>query len=105
MLEIKTITENITNADRFDQRVNDELLAGWDLIRRTVVQTPSGAYLYAELESEFEEKTLEDNGIAAWTQSGDPVEPYKCTACGGKSRRLSKVCPHCLVLMVNAEKD
>lgn len=101
MLEIKTITAN--SPSYFDQKVNEALTEGWELVRRECFITGSdrATTFYAELErfvEEQEEEPVIDN-VGVWLISRDPHFPYKCSACGCKVQDPLVNCPHCHRLM------
>lgn len=101
MLQIKTIIEAVKNAPQFDRAVNEDIAAGWELVRRDVIQASlpdSPRLLYAELEREFvkEEEEEPDDAFTSWQLIRNPVTPYRCEKCGFKSDEpLSTGCPNC----------
>lgn len=106
MLEIKTITENAPQY--FDEKVNDALVEGWELVRRECFITGSdrATTFYAELErivDEQEEDSTADT-VGVWLISRDPHYPYKCSACGCKSHELIVNCPQCNRIMEMEEE-
>ncbi len=104
MLEIKTITDRLDRSKDFDDKVNEAMEEGWELVRRDVLppmamrngdQTYS--VLYAELEREIEpeEDESENESVARWRISRNPRTPYKCSACGAECEDALKFCPGC----------
>lgn len=102
MLEIKTIIEAVKNSTQFDRKVNEELAAGWELVRRDIIPAglpDSPRLLYAELEREVEtEEEYElddDDNLTSWQLIRNPVTPYRCEKCGYKSTKEHDKCPEC----------
>ena len=108
MVEIKTIFIKIDDCEKFDERVNEALAEGWELVRRDVlVPHISDRYtlLYAELErvieTEEEDEEPEDDGTAEWVVSRDPAHPYRCNKCQASTSTPAPVCPECKRVMVS----
>ena len=101
MLEIKTITEN--QPHYFDNKVNEALGEGWDLVRRECFITGSdrATTFYAELERVIEEDEAEDTSTeyAHWEITRNPRNPYRCSACGYTANEQWCVCPECERIM------
>lgn len=98
MLEIKTITEN--HPHLLDRAVNEALADGWELVRRECFITGSdrATTFYAELErivDEPEEEEDHSTDYAKWETVRDPHNPYRCSACGHKTKATWPTCPHC----------
>lgn len=112
MLEIKTILTSSNEHEEFDEKVNDALRNGWELVRRDVLPPFEGdtrfwcRLLYAELEREVEPKEpeeTEDDSVAEWRITRNPILPYKCTACGAAYEKPSETCPSCKRVMTRME--
>lgn len=60
-MQIKTVVEN--NSERFDTRVNEYLVDGWELTKRGIVKAPHGALdkFYAELVKRDDETEANPN--------------------------------------------
>ena len=98
MLEIKTITA--TSTSYFDQKVNEAIAEGWDLVRRECFITGSdrAITLYAEFERVIEEPEEDDDHsteCAEWLLTRNPREPYRCSACGCNTTSPWSTCPEC----------
>lgn len=103
MVEIKTIFIKIDDCEKFDERVNEALAEGWELVRRDVlVPHISDRYtlLYAELERVIETEG-EDDGTAEWVVTRDPAHPYRCNKCGHSTSAPSGFCIGCGRAMVS----
>ena len=108
MIEIKTIFRKIDESEIFDDRVNEALADGWELVRRDVLVphvSDRFTLLYAELErvieTEEEEEEPEDDGTAEWVVSRDPAHPYRCNKCQASTSTPTPVCPECKRVMVS----
>lgn len=108
MPEIKTIFTKIDDCGKFDERVNEALAEGWELVKRDVLVPPVPdryTLLYAELErvieTEEEDEEPEDDGTAEWVVSRDPAHPYRCNKCQASTSTPTPVCPECKRVMVS----
>lgn len=86
MKQIKTIARNANAAEEFDAEVNKAIAEGWALVKRDVLRPYEGPtclffrMLYAELEREIVEKTMErECGSCRYCSTA--VYDFPCTDC------------------------
>ena len=102
MLEIKTVANRY--AAEFDEGVNTALREGWELVRRECIIIDHTPVLYAELERTIGEEAELPVDFARWELSRDPHIPYRCSACGSKSKSPLATCPICSASMGGEEE-